>query len=89
MPAQADSRIESASILVKEMADAVKIAVEADYASDEARITAVDGLIDTYFDFQGIIRFSAAAIGKKATEEERETYSVLFRSPNWPCRSSI
>ena len=79
MPAQADSRIENASILVKEMADAVKMAVEADYASDEARITAVDGLIDTYFDFQGITRFSAGRYWKKATQEERDTYSTLFR----------
>ena len=78
-PAQADSRIERASTLVKDMADAVKIAVEADYASDDARIAAVDGLIDTYFDFHGITRFSAGRYWKKATEEERETYSVLFR----------
>ena len=78
-PAQADSRIESASTLVKDMADAVKITVEADYASDDARIAAVDGLIDTYFDFHGITRFSAGSYWKKATEEERETYSVLFR----------
>ena len=79
MPAQADSRIDGASALVKEMADAVKLAVEADYASEEARIAAVDGLIDTYFDFQGITRFSAGRYWKKATEEERTTYSALFR----------
>ena len=79
MPAQADSRIDGASALVKEMADAVKLAVEADYASEEARIAAVDGLIDTYFDFQGITRFSAGRYWKKATEEERTTYSTLFR----------
>ena len=80
MPAQADSRIDGASVLVKEMADAVKLAVEADYASEEARIAAVDGLIDTYFDFPGITRFSAGRYWKKATEDERNTYSTLFRT---------
>ena len=80
VPAQADSRLEAASTLVTEMANAVKVAVEAEYQTDEARIAAVDGLIDTYFDFQGITRFSAGRYWKKATEDERNTYSSLFRT---------
>ena len=79
-PANADeARLTAASELVGTMANAVKQAVEANYESDEARIAAVDTLIDTYFDFKGITRFSAGRYWKKATTEERERYSQLFR----------
>ena len=80
LPAQADPRLEAASTLVEEMADAVKQAVEADYDSQEARIEAVDMLIDTYFDFTGITRFSAGRYWKKATAQERADYTTLFRA---------
>ena len=80
LPAQADPRLDEASMLVKTMADAVKQAVEADYQTDEARIAAVDGLIDDYFDFNGITRFSAGRYWKKASEDERALYTTLFRN---------
>ena len=78
-PAQADNRLEAAKVLVNDMAVAVKQAVGSDYASDSERIAAVDRLIDDYFDFEGITRFSAGRYWKKATPQERETYSTLFR----------
>lgn len=78
-PANADARLDSASVLVTEMAVAVKDAVEADYDDDSARILAVDALIETYFDFNGITRFSAGRYWKKATTQEREDYTTLFR----------
>ena len=78
-PAQADNRLEAAKVLVNDMAVAVKQAVGTDYASDSERIAAVDRLIDDYFDFEGITRFSAGRYWKKATPQERETYSTLFR----------
>ena len=80
LPAKADQRLEAASSLVSEMAVAVKQAVEADYDSQEARIAAVDMLIESYFDFAGITRFSAGRYWKKATVQEREDYTNLFRA---------
>ncbi len=79
LPAHADSRLDEARMLVRTMADAVKQAVEADYESDEARIAAVDGLINDYFDFNGITRFSAGRYWKKASDDERAAYTRLFR----------
>ena len=77
--AKADERINSANALVQDMADAVKMAVEADYADDASRIAAVDQLIDRYFDFAGITRFSAGRYWKKASKAEQERYAMLFR----------
>ena len=79
LPVKADERLDMSRALVQEMASAVKQAVEADYESDEARIQAVDGLLDTYFDFEGITRFSAGRYWKKATAEEKQEYTILFR----------
>ena len=77
--ANADTRLQEARSLVQEMADAVKQTVEADYESDKDRVAAVDVLIENYFDFAGITRFSAGRYWKKATEQERTDYAFLFR----------
>ncbi|MGC6518340.1 MAG: MlaC/ttg2D family ABC transporter substrate-binding protein [Candidatus Puniceispirillaceae bacterium] len=79
-PAKADQRIDEARELVSQMAMAVKTAVEANYDTEEARITEVNKLLDTYFDFDGITRFSAGRYWKKATKEEQAEYMILFRN---------
>ena len=78
-PVMADERLARASAVVTEMAQAVKGAVEQDYDSEEARLAAVNDLLDTYFDFKGITRFSAGRYWKKATDQERADYEMLFR----------
>ena len=75
----ADERLDASKTLVDEMAKAVKIAIEQDYDTDENRIGAVNQLLDTYFDFDGITRFSAGRYWKKATDEEKTEYKALFR----------
>ena len=75
----ADERLDASKTLVDEMAKAVKIAIEQDYDTDEDRIEAVNELLDTYFDFDGITRFSAGRYWKKATDEEKTEYKSLFR----------
>ena len=75
----ADDRLEASKSLVDEMAKAVKMAIEQDYESDDERIDAVNALLDTYFDFDGITRFSAGRYWKKATDAEKADYSALFR----------
>ena len=77
--ALADARLDGASALVAEMAGAVKQAVEADYDSDDTKMAAIDGLLDRYFDFEGITRFSAGRAWKKATDAEKAEYTILFR----------
>lgn len=75
-----EQRIQSARVLVTEMAQAVKMAVEADYNDDDERIAAVDELIANYFDFNGITRYSAGRYWKGASETERSEYTRLFRA---------
>ena len=77
--AMSDDRLDASKTLVDEMAKAVKIAIEQDYETDDARIDAVNKLLDTYFDFEGITRFSAGRYWKKASNEEKAEYSSLFR----------
>jgi len=77
--AMSDDRLDASKTLVDEMAKAVKIAIEQDYETDDARIDAVNKLLDTYFDFEGITRFSAGRYWKKASDEEKAEYSSLFR----------
>ena len=78
--AQADARLDTAKLLVSDMAIAVKEAVEADYADEKARLAAVNDLLDRYFDFEGITRFSAGRYWRAATEAEKADYTMLFRT---------
>ena len=78
-PALADNRLADAKALVTAMADAVKMTVEQDYNDDGERIAAVDKLIDTYFDFDGIARFSAGRYWRAASKDEKADYKELFR----------
>lgn len=80
MPAKANDRLGEAQMLVAEMAQAVKQAVEADYENDEAKVEVIDTLIETYFDFDGITRFSAGRYWRSASEAEKAEYASLFRT---------
>ena len=83
----ADERLDASKTLVDEMAKAVKIAIEQDYDTDEDRIGAVDQLLDTYFDFDGITRFSVQAdIGKKQQTKRKQNinHSFVLSSPGLP-----
>ena len=79
-PAKANDRLEEARILVAEMAQGVKQAVEADYENDDAKVKVIDMLIETYFDFDGITRFSAGRYWRAASEDEKAEYAMLFRT---------
>ena len=79
-PAKANDRLEEARILVAEMAQGVKQAVEAEYENDDAKVKVIDMLIETYFDFDGITRFSAGRYWRAASEDEKAEYAMLFRT---------
>ena len=82
----ADERLDASKTLVDEMAKAVKIAIEQDYDTDEDRIGAVNQLLDTYFDFDGITRFQQADIGKKQQTKRKQNinHSFVLSSPGLP-----
>ena len=80
LPAKANDRLEEARVLVSEMAQGVKQAVEADYENDEAKIAVIDSLIEAYFDFDGITRFSAGRYWRSASDAEKAEYATLFRT---------
>ena len=79
-PVKANDRLEEARILVAEMAQGVKQAVEAEYENDDAKVKVIDMLIETYFDFDGITRFSAGRYWRAASEDEKAEYAMLFRT---------
>ena len=80
LPAKANDRLEEARVLVSEMAQGVKQAVEADYENEEAKIAVIDSLIEAYFDFDGITRFSAGRYWRSASDAEKAEYATLFRT---------
>ena len=80
LPVKANDRLDEATALVAEMAQGVKQAVEADYENDEAKIAVIDSLIETYFDFDGITRFSAGRYWRSASDAEKAEYAALFRT---------
>ena len=80
LPVKANDRLDEATALVAEMAQGVKQAVEADYENDEAKVKVIDMLIESYFDFDGITRFSAGRYWRAASEAEKAEYAMLFRT---------
>ena len=47
--------------------------------SKEARKERLTSIMDTYFDVEGITRFTAGRYWRAASKEQRQTYSELFR----------
>lgn len=80
LPAKANDRLDEATALVSDMALAVKQAVEAVYDSDDAKAKVIDNLIESYFDFDGITRFSVGRYWRAASETEKQEYSIAFRA---------
>ena len=80
LPAGANERLNDATALVSEMAGAVKEAVEADYENNDAKAKVIDSLIESYFDFDGITRFSAGRYWRGASAAEKAEYALLFRT---------
>ena len=56
-----------------------EIEAKGDSLSEEARKNALSGLMDNYFDVEGITRFSAGHYWRAASQEQREAYSAVFR----------
>ena len=80
LPAQANDRVAEAEQLVSSLISALEANLMNDSSSDEENKQFLNQLVDTYFDVEGITRFSVGRYWRIATADERETYARLFRS---------
>ena len=80
LPAQAKDRVAEAEQLVSSLISALEANIMNDSSSDEENKQFLNQLVDTYFDVDGITRFSVGRYWRIATADERETYARLFRS---------
>lgn len=80
LPAQAKDRVAEAEQLVSSLISALEANLMNDSSSDEENKQFLNQLVDTYFDVEGITRFSVGRYWRIATADERETYARLFRS---------
>ena len=76
----AAERLTIAENLVSELlAELEEIEVKSSTLSTEARKERLTNIMDTYFDVEGITRFTAGRYWRAASTEQRQTYSELFR----------
>ena len=80
LPAQANDRVAEAEQIVSSLISALEANFMNDSSSDEENKQFLNQLVDTYFDVDGITRFSVGRYWRIATADERETYARLFRS---------
>ncbi|EHI47740.1 ABC-type transport system involved in resistance to organic solvents, auxiliary component [SAR116 cluster alpha proteobacterium HIMB100] len=80
LPAQANDRVAEAEQLVSSLISALETNLMNDSSSDEENKQFLNQLVDTYFDVEGITRFSVGRYWRIATADERKTYARLFRS---------
>ena len=80
LPAQANDRVAEAEQLVSSLISALEPNLMNDSSSDEENKQFLNQLVDTYFDVEGITRFSVGRYWRIATSDERKTYARLFRS---------
>ena len=80
LPAQANDRVAEAEQLVSSLISALEANLMNDSSSDEENKQFLNQLVDTYFDVEGITRFSVGRYWRIATADERKTYARLFRS---------
>ena len=80
LPAQANDRLAEAEQLVSSLISALEANLMNDSSSDEENKQFLNQLVDTYFDVDGITRFSVGRYWRIATADERKTYARLFRS---------
>ena len=78
-PASADRLSDAETLVGKLIAELEGIEAKGDSISEEARKNALSGLMDSYFDVEGITRFSAGPYWRAASKEQREEYSAVFR----------
>ncbi|MEC7207860.1 MAG: ABC transporter substrate-binding protein [Pseudomonadota bacterium] len=79
-PAQANDRVAEAEQLVTALITELETNASDKSSTEEQNKQFLNKLVDTYFDVDGITRFSVGRYWRVATEDEREDYTRLFRS---------
>ena len=67
------------SLVGKLVLELIEIEAKGDSLSEKARKNALSDLMDSYFDVEGITRFSAGPYWRAASQEQRVAYSAVFR----------
>jgi len=78
-PAVADRLSDAENLVGKLIIELIEIEAKGDSLSEEARKETLSGLMDSYFDVEGITRFSTGPYWRAASQEQREAYSAVFR----------
>ena len=78
--AHADSRIVEAEGFISSLIEDIRITVEADATTEDEKMAAINAIVDSYFDVDGITRFSAGRYWRAASSEQRKQYTRQFRN---------
>ena len=78
--ARADSRVLEADAFILSLINDIRITVEATTETYDERKAAINAVVDTYFDVDGITRFSAGRYWRAASDEHRVHYAKQFRN---------
>ena len=78
--ARADSRVLKADAFILSLINDIRITVEATTETNDERKAAINAVVDTYFDVDGITRFSAGRYWRAASDEQRVHYARQFRN---------
>ena len=77
--AKADGHIGAAEAHIEAMIGLAKSLLVTDYGDPATRTEQVTELLDTYFDFPGITRFSAGQYWRAASAAEKQEYELVIR----------
>ena len=78
--ARADSRVLKADAFILSLINDIRITVEGTTETNDERKAAINAVVDTYFDVDGITRFSAGRYWRAASDEQRVHYAKQFRN---------
>ena len=78
--ARADSRVLKADAFILSLINDIRITGEAATETNDERKAAINAVVDTYFDVDGITRFSAGRYWRAASDEQRVHYAKQFRN---------
>lgn len=78
-PASAHDHSRAAEAHIKAMIGSAKSLLATDSGDPIARAEQVTELLDTYFDFPGITRFSAGQYWRAATDTEKQEFELVIR----------
>jgi len=77
-PAQANERIEESAALIDRLISHIQMVIS-NNPSEEEVLTQTNYIIDHYFDYDLVARFSAGQAWRSASDSEREAYKKAFR----------